>query len=357
VESRAAPQFSGSSQSLRVTVDGVLLKAGLPSPLTAPLIAAGVGVVGGGGHAFWDEVSVLALTPIYAQVSPMSGDVLVAANARAWTKVELQGPPPPPRYGHSLVTHGEDVIAYGGERSSFVLGEVWTLSFGGAGAGGSGGSGSKATWTYAAPPAGAPQPTPRYDHAAVVVGTEMFVLGGRGVGGAPVGDVWSWDPAKSRWTAHAEMKLDPPRFGHAAATLGGALWVFGGYTGAASQPFTRQLLKCTPGAGCVDAAATCPAGFAYDPPTSLTPRYLSSLHSDGEFLYVYGGSNIEAPDGFGAVFKFEPASCTWRELSAGGPAQGRYEHASAVAGGRLMVVGGHSAGVPQPDVFMFPLHA
>jgi hypothetical protein len=111
------------------------------------------------------------------------------------------------------------------------------------------------------------------------------------------------------------MVLDPPRFGHAAAVLGGHVWVFGGYTGGAAEPFTRQLLRCTPGAGCVDAATTCPgteAGFVYDPPDSLTPRYLSSLHSDGTFLYVYGGSSIDAPDGFGDVFKFEPASCIWR---------------------------------------------
>jgi hypothetical protein len=370
VESRAAPQFSGSAQALRVTVDGALLKAGPPSPLTAPTIAVGVGVAGGGAHAFWDEVSVLALAPISAQVPAMSGDVLVAADTRAWTKVELEGPPPPPRYGHTLVTLGEDVVTYGGERSSFVLGEVWTLRFapdGGAALGdaagtdgGGGGGGELARWTYAAPPAGLPQPAPRYDHAAAVLNGDMVVLGGRDGEGAPLGDVWSWDAGAARWTALSEMMLDPPRFGHATAELGGALWVFGGYTGAAAAavtPFTRQLLKCTPGVGCVDAATTCPPGFAYDPPASLTPRYLSSLHADAEFLYVYGGASIERPDGFAGVHKFEPASCAWRELSSAGVPQGRYEHASVVAGGRLVVVGGHAAGVPQPEVYMFPLHA
>jgi hypothetical protein len=49
---------------------------------------------------------------------------LVAANARAWTPVELTGPPPPPRYGHSLVSTGGGVVAYAGERSSFVLGRA-----------------------------------------------------------------------------------------------------------------------------------------------------------------------------------------------------------------------------------------
>ena len=184
----------------------------------------------------------------------------------------------------------------------------------------------------------------------------MMVLGGRGDGGAPKGDVWSWDPSKSRWTSHPELTLDPPRFGHAAVTLGGAVYVFGGYTGVGANPFTRQMLKCTPGIGCVDAASACPPGFVYDPPETLTPRYLASMHSDGEFIYVYGASNVDAPDGFGAVFKFEPASCIWRELSTEGPVQGRYEHASVVAGGRLVVVGGHAKGVPQPDVYMFPLH-
>jgi hypothetical protein len=300
----------------------------------------------------------------------MSGDVLVAADTRAWTKVELEGPPPPPRYGHTLVTLGEDVVTYGGERSSFVLGEVWTLRFapdGGAALGdaagtdgGGGGGGELARWTYAAPPAGLPQPAPRYDHAAAVLNGDMVVLGGRDGEGAPLGDVWSWDAGAARWTALSEMMLDPPRFGHATAELGGALWVFGGYTGAAAAavtPFTRQLLKCTPGVGCVDAATTCPPGFAYDPPASLTPRYLSSLHADAEFLYVYGGASIERPDGFAGVHKFEPASCAWRELSSAGVPQGRYEHASVVAGGRLVVVGGHAAGVPQPEVYMFPLHA
>ena len=358
VESRAAPQFPGSSQGSRVSVDGVPLKVGLPVALDAPLIAAGVGVVGGGGHAFWDEVSVLALSPIFAQVSAMSGDVLVAANARAWTKVQLEGPPPPPRYGHTLVVVPTDdaddidvVVAYGGERSSFVLGEVWTLTLD---------RKENATqpgeWTYTAPPAGEPQPAPRYDHAAVMHGGKMIVLGGRAAGGAPLGDIWAWDPKRARWTSQPELSLSPPRFGHAAAALGDHVWVFGGYTGTAGTPFTRQLLRCTPGVACVDAALTCPTGFAYDPPPSLTPRYLSSLHADAEFLYVYGGSNVDAPDGFDQVFKFEPASCAWRELSSVGPKQGRYEHASAVAGGRLIVTGGHAAGVPQPEVYMFPLH-
>jgi hypothetical protein len=40
-----------------------------------------------------------------------------------------------------------------------------------------------------------------------------------------------------------------------------------------------------------------------------------------------------------------------------GESQGRYEHSSVLSAGRLIVTGGHSKGVPQPDVYMFPLHA
>ena len=267
----------------------------------------------------------------------MSGDVLVAAELV--DEIEINGPPPPPRYGHSLVlTTATTSSSRTAANVPLSSSRVWTLRFLLL---------LHQTRVDTSPARRARQPAPRYDHVALMMGKQMIVPGGE-ASAALSAMLGSRQVAMDE---ELELKLDPPRFGHAAAGLGGAVYVFGGYTGTGANPFTRQLLKCMPGVGCVDGIHVSHR-FVGD-----FDSVTSALYADDKFLYVYGGSNAASPDGFGEVFKYEPASCIWRELSSDGPAQGRYEHASVVAGGRLVVTGGHSKGVPQPDVYMFPLHS
>ena len=90
-----------------------------------------------------------------------------------WRRPRLLGAPPTPRYGHTAVRHGPDVVVYGGREPGGLCDPQSLLVLDAA-------DRDAMRWRVVACAGRAPKA--RYEHAAVVVGESLVVYGGRGDG-------------------------------------------------------------------------------------------------------------------------------------------------------------------------------
>jgi N-acetylneuraminic acid mutarotase len=70
-------------------------------------------------------------------------------------------------------------------------------------------------------------PDPEEELYGVAANGKMYVLGGFGAGGKPVGMNWEYDPATDKWTKKKDMPL--PVHHSALASHNGKIYMFGGY--------------------------------------------------------------------------------------------------------------------------------
>ena len=73
----------------------------------------------------------------------------------------------------------------------------------------------------------APFPEPEEELYGVAANGKMYVLGGFGVGGKPVGMVWEYDPATDNWNKKKNMPL--PVHHQAMTEYRGKIYMFGGF--------------------------------------------------------------------------------------------------------------------------------
>lgn len=74
----------------------------------------------------------------------------------------------------------------------------------------------------------APFPEPEEELYGVSANGKMYVFGGFGPGGHPVGMAWEYDPASDTWTKKKSMPI--PTHHAAVAEYRGKLYIFGGFT-------------------------------------------------------------------------------------------------------------------------------
>jgi hypothetical protein len=169
---------------------------------------------------------------------------------------------------------------------------------------------SSDTWSTATP-----LPEARSRHAAVAVGSVMYVLGG--IDRAVTASVLKFDSTQGTWSQLAPMP--EARYAHAACAIGSDIFVFGG----------RDLGG--------DQASV----FKYDTVanewSTLAPMpYACSEHTasalDG-LIYIVGVGN-----GRCEVLRFDPVSSAWSTLAP--TASSRDDGSSFVLGGCLYAVGG-----------------
>eukprot|EP00667_Euglena_gracilis_P009028 EG_transcript_9170 len=165
-----------------------------------------------------------------------------------WVAVAEDNTGPPALAGHSLVmTSGNAALLYGGRTGDGnSAGDVWLLSLAQPSP-----TAVQASWRrLCGHGACSPSPTPRYDHAAVAVGDDMYVFGGVVATGSTAGpgrDLWRFTVSlrdAPHWTELCPQVDDAPnacgeppfpRSMHSLVAFpGGELMVFGGAT--AAQP-------------------------------------------------------------------------------------------------------------------------
>ncbi|CAG9787012.1 unnamed protein product [Diatraea saccharalis] len=148
---------------------------------------------------------------------------------------------------------------------------------------------------------GAVAPCSRGKHSATLLGGHVYVLGGRGAGGAvPLRDFWRYCIATGEWE-RLQCKGDPPPAlqEHSATAHGARLYVFGGEPGALSNETPlwiydteTQLWRKLPGqnrAGGYSATLRRRAAKEQRAAGGPKGRRGHSAHALKDCLLVYGG--------------------------------------------------------------------
>ncbi|GAA5871363.1 hypothetical protein JCM8547_002646 [Rhodosporidiobolus lusitaniae] len=142
---------------------------------------------------------------------------------------------PPPRTGHTCVTHGDCLYIFGGTDGSYHYNDTWQYDL------------TTGQWTELA--CIGYIPVPREGHAATLVDDVMYVFGGRGVDGKDLEDLAAFKISNHRWFMFQNMGPAPSgRSGHAMATWQTKVLVLGGesYTSQrADDPSVVHVLDTT----------------------------------------------------------------------------------------------------------------
>ncbi|GAA5906771.1 hypothetical protein JCM6882_003297 [Rhodosporidiobolus microsporus] len=142
---------------------------------------------------------------------------------------------PPPRTGHTCVTHGDSLYIFGGTDGSYHYNDTWQYDL------------TTGQWTELA--CIGYIPVPREGHAATLVDDVMYVFGGRGVDGKDLEDLAAFKISNHRWFMFQNMGPAPSgRSGHAMATWQTKVLVLGGesYTSQrADDPSVVHVLDTT----------------------------------------------------------------------------------------------------------------
>ncbi|KAL3916327.1 MAG: hypothetical protein SGPRY_006868 [Prymnesium sp.] len=143
----------------------------------------------------------------------------VAAN----TKIEAEGTPPCPRYGHSATLVGQAMIVIGGQDGTEQFNDVWSVSI--------------EPFVWSAISTDGPSPAPRSRHTATLVDGKILVWGGFSRKERVLGDAYTltlsgnsgkWNP----WEVSTGA-MPPPRAQHTMSSHpdGQHCYIFGGYDG------------------------------------------------------------------------------------------------------------------------------
>ena len=123
----------------------------------------------------------------------------------------LQGLPPSPRSGHSVVVaaDGRRVFVFGGATTGKLFNDIYILDL------------KSRTWTPLLPKVTGTPPKPRYNASAVLNGNKIVLHGGASQFGG-LSDVWVFDLTELLWTELKTVGESPGEvFGQAVGNIGG----------------------------------------------------------------------------------------------------------------------------------------
>ncbi|XP_068633170.1 uncharacterized protein [Battus philenor] len=190
--------------------------------------------------------------------------------------------------------------------------------------------------------AGGPAPCARAKHSATLLGAHLYVLGGRGAGGAlPLRDFWRYSLAAGRWERVAARGEAPPALQeHSATAHGGRLYVFGGQAGACSHEtplwiYDAELETWRKVPGQVRCGGRRRGGAGGTP----GGRRGHSAHALPDCLLLYGGY-MDLRGSTDELWAFHYETETWRQVRAARAGPARHRHAAALLAERLYVHGG-----------------
>jgi N-acetylneuraminic acid mutarotase len=256
-----------------------------------------------------------------SEVATIAAGGTLSALTTATTTLSL------PRAGHTLAVAGSALYAIGGYSATTPLGSVDKATIAADG-----------SLSPFAPVAGVSLVTPRKLASSVVIGNQLYVIGGQDTSNAALGSLEratiGSDGTLSTFSTVAGVVLVAPRLGHTSVVIGSSLFVIGGTANASVERATIA------GDGSLAAFATV-AGVAL-----TTVRGQASCALAGTTLYVLGGYGTSGPlasieqatihsDGSLGSFSIDTSSNLVEPL---------YRHASITVGDELYVFGGTNSG-------------
>ncbi|GAV85023.1 Met_10 domain-containing protein/TYW3 domain-containing protein/Kelch_2 domain-containing protein/Kelch_4 domain-containing protein/Kelch_6 domain-containing protein [Cephalotus follicularis] len=172
-------------------------------------------------------------------------------------------------------------------------------------------------------------PSPRLGHTSSLVGDCMFVIGGRGDPLNILSDVWIFDTAKNEWTlSECTGSNFPPRHRHAAVVVGSNIYVFGGLN-------NNMIFSCL---HVLDTENLCwkELSVGGDQPCA---RHSHSMVAYRSQIFLLGGYDGEKA--LGDLYSFDVQSSIWKkEKPVGRYPHARFSHSMFVYKNYLGVIGG-----------------
>ena len=219
-------------------------------------------------------------------------------------------------------------------------------------------------------------PAPRYIHTGVWTGSEMIIWGGLDDTFSPTSTGARYNPVANSWTTVADAGAPSARYAHTAVWTGSAMIIWGGFdgtsalnTGGSYNPVTDSWTATTSNSpptarfngtaiwtgsemivwGGTDGSTYLNSGGRYSPtgdtwtptPTIYGPsgRRLHTAVWTGTDMIVWGGQDGSTT--FNTGGSYTPATDTWSPLHLIGIMPGaRYSHTAIWTGGTMIVWGG-----------------
>ncbi|KAJ2938036.1 hypothetical protein O0L34_g14490 [Tuta absoluta] len=186
-------------------------------------------------------------------------------------------------------------------------------------------------------------PCARGKHAAAIHGGHIYVLGGRGAGGAvPLRDCWRYHIATGRWERIRTRGEQPPALQeHTATPHENKLYVFGGEASLSAET-PLWILDCEtlfwrklPGAS----GSVAKRRGRNTRPLAPSGRRGHSAHALNDCLIVYGGYK-DLRGSTNELWAFHYETETWQQVRTAVAGPARHRHAAALHDNRLYIHGG-----------------
>ncbi len=260
-------------------------------------------------------------------------DVWKSSNGETWQLVEPDENNPNPifsaRFAHQVVVLGGDMYLIGGTNGSGRFNDVWKSSDG-------------ANWALVEPDENNSNPifSARYDHQVVVNGGDMYLIGGRETVSSYKNDVW-----KSSDGANWEQVPKPTdsslifstRFAHQVVVLGGDMYLIGGFDrspdSGATERFRSDVWKSSDG-----------QNWTKITESKFSGRQSHQVVVKGEDMYVLGGFN--GYTFFNDVWKSSDGE-NWTQISIRAEFSQRTSHQVIEMNGTIYLIGGVNEGTSE----------
>ncbi|KAH9995850.1 hypothetical protein BJV77DRAFT_211716 [Russula vinacea] len=146
---------------------------------------------------------------------------LLSLVSREWTRVRVNGPRPVGRFSHTVTVVGSKLFVFGGRTDGGHLNDMWAFDLNSP-------VNSNPVWNSYEPAPGDKKPPPRAGHVLVTTGDRIILFGGAD---RPkwYNDTWSFDVSTGEWTELRCTGCVPsPRSGHTASLVDDIMYVYGG---------------------------------------------------------------------------------------------------------------------------------
>ncbi|XP_044530578.1 kelch domain-containing protein 3 isoform X1 [Gracilinanus agilis] len=303
---------------------------GGPRRVNHAAVAVGHRVYSFGGYCSGEDYETLRQIDVH---------VFNAVSLR-WTKLPPMrsagqaGEVPYMRYGHSAVLIDDTVYLWGGRNDTEGACNV-LYGF------------DINTHKWFTPKVSGTVPGARDGHSACVLGKNMYVFGGyEQLADCFSNDIHKLDTSSMTWTL-ISAKGTPARWRdfHSATMLGSQMYVFGGRADRFGPFHSNNEIYCNR----IRIFDTRAEAWLECPPTPLLPegrRSHSAFGYNGE-LYIFGGYNARLNRHFHDLWKFNPVSFSWKKIEPKGKGPcPRRRQCCCIVGDKIVLFGGTS---PSPE--------
>jgi N-acetylneuraminic acid mutarotase len=234
--------------------------------------------------------------------------------ADSWTGTLSTLGAPTPRWGHTAVWTGAEMIVWGGSDATGVLNDGYRYD--------------PRSDTWSGPISVVSAPAARRAHTAVWTGAEMVIWGGADAT-LPLDTGARYDPATDTWAPVATAGAPTVRWHHAAVWTGDEMIVWGGFDGVNPVDTGKRYVPSTDTWG----SATSTTGT---PPGKLT---LSAVWT-GQEMIVFGGQTTQGSGGTDTGGRYDPVADAWQPTATANAPAIRYGHSGVWTGSEMVVWGG-----------------